>query len=258
MPATIENKAIRAVIVDDERLAIEGIEMLLSEYPGIHVVGTADSIDKAADVIQNVRPDIVFLDIQLQGETGFDLFDRLDIEAKVVFVTAFDDYAIRAFEVNALDYLLKPVSRERFQATISRAVGDNGEPKSSEQRFDLTDMVSLNTGRSIRFVKAVDIVCIHAVGDYSEVSIAHGTSELVYRTLKDWEKRLPPNEFVRVHRSSIVNMAHIDRIEPTTSNRFEVYLHHKSAPIVMSQRYSAQFRKSQRDLSLFRVSPVQG
>ena len=170
------------------------------------------------------------------------------VDAKVVFVTSFDEYAIRAFEVNALDYLLKPVSRERFEATISRLMDEDRKPKTSGQRYEPTDMVSLNTGRSIKFIRAGEIVSIHAVGDYSEVSIADETNELVYRTLKDWEKSLPSNQFVRVHRSAIVNMAHIDRVEPTTSNRFAVYLHHKRTPIVMSQRYSAQFRKSQRHL----------
>ena len=249
MQNSTSDNAIRAVIVDDERLAVKGMEMLLADYPDIHVTGTADSVDSAVELIREKRPNLIFLDIQLQGETGFDLFDRMAVESKVIFVTAFDEYAIRAFEVNALDYLLKPVSHERFKETISRLFGKNEGLVHNGQSYALDDMVSLNTGRSIKFIKASEIVCVHAAGDYSEVSIIDGTQELVYLTLKEWEKRLPPESFIRVHRSAIVNMAHIDRAEPTSSNRFTVYLHHLASPIIMSQRYSAKFRKAYRNLA---------
>ncbi len=244
-----EDKVIQAVIVDDERLAIKGIEMLLADYPDIHVTGTADSVDSAAELIRRKQPDLIFLDIQLQGETGFDLFDRMAVDSKVIFVTAFDEYAIRAFEVNALDYLLKPVSHERFKEALSRLFGEDEGSVNQGQPYTFNDMVSLNTGRSIKFIKANEIVCIHAAGDYAKVYIMDGTQELVYRTLKDWEKRLPAESFIRVHRSAIVNMAHIDRVEPATSNRYAVYLHHATSPIMMSQRYSAQFRKAYRNAS---------
>jgi len=249
MQTSAKENIIRAVIVDDERLAIKGMEMLLSDYPDIRIVGTADNIDSAADMIHQKKPDLVFLDVQLQGESGFDLFDRMVVDANVVFVTAFDEYAIRAFEVNALDYLLKPVSRERFETTISRLFDKEKKPAPFGQPYTFTDMISLNTGRCIKFIKAREIVSIHAVGDYSKVSMIYGKHELVYRTLKEWEQRLPPDYFIRVHRSVIVNMAELDRVEPTTSNRYAVYLHHHPAPIVMSQRYSAQFRKALRNPS---------
>lgn len=244
-----DDKVIQAVIVDDERLAVKGMEMLLADYPDIHVTGTADSVDSAAELIRHKQPDLIFLDIQLQGETGFDLFDRMAVDSKVIFVTAFDEYAIRAFEVNALDYLLKPVSHERFKDAVSRLFGQDEGLVKKGQPYALNDMVSLNTGRSIKFVKANEIVCIHAAGDYAKVSIIDGTHELVYRTLKDWEKSLPSESFFRVHRSAIVNMAHIDRVEPTTSNRLAIYLHHATSPIIMSQRYTAQFRKAYRNTS---------
>lgn len=247
MQASPNDNFIQAVIVDDEQLAIKGLEMLLYDYRDIHVAGIADNIDSAVNLIQQKRPDLIFLDVQLHGETGFDLFERMAVASKVVFVTAFDEYAIRAFEVNALDYLLKPVSRERFEATISRLFDKEKKPSLFGQRYTFTDMVSLNTGRCIKFIKASEITSIHAVGDYSRVATIDGKNELVYRTLKEWEQRLPLHYFVRIHRSAIVNMAQIDRVEPTTSNRFAVYLHHQVAPIAMSQRYSARFRKALRN-----------
>ena len=249
MRYSTSDNVIQAVIVDDERLAVKGMEMLLADYPNIHVTGTADGVDSAVELIHEKQPDLIFLDIQLQGETGFDLFERMDVDSKVIFVTAFDEYAIRAFEVNALDYLLKPVSHERFKEAVSRLFNRKERPLDNGQPYAFNDMVSLNTGRSIKFIKAREIVCIHAAGDYSKVTIFDGSHELVYRTLKDWEKRLPAESFLRVHRSAIVNMAHIDRVEPTTSNRFEVFLHHATSPIIMSQRYSAQFRKAYRNPS---------
>lgn len=246
MKQRTDENIIRAVIVDDERLAIKGMELLLADYPSIEIVGAADSVENAEDVIKETRPDLVFLDIQLQGENGFDLLDKLVTDSKVVFVTAYDEYAIRAFEVNALDYLLKPVSSERFKSTISRLFDKDKTALKNEKAYNYSDLVSLNTGGTFQFIKASNIVSIRAVGDYSKVSTIDGKNKLVYRTLKDWETRLPGDYFIRVHRSAIVNMAHIDYVEPTTSNRFVIYLHHTTSPVFMSQRYSALFRKLHR------------
>lgn len=234
---------IRAIIVDDERLAIRGIEILLQDFKNIQVVGNADCIDKAVLLIEQEKPDLVFLDIQLQGESGFDLFDRVSADFKVVFVTAYDEYAIRAFEVNVLDYLLKPVSRKRLKVTIDRVIESSKKPLTPTQHLKYDDVAIINTGDTIKFIKLNEIICIHAENDYSNVSIVNKKDELILRTLKEWETILPEKYFIRIHRSTIINIEYIEEVERTTSNRFLIYLHHKSSPVCMSQRFSTHLKK---------------
>jgi two-component system LytT family response regulator len=237
------DKPINAVIIDDERLAIEGIKILLKDYPNINVVGSAGSIDEAVTILKKRTPDIIFLDIQLQGETGFELFEKTRINSKVIFVTAYDDYAINAFEINALDYLLKPVSKKRFKVTMDRVVEDTHilHLKSQSPKYD--NVVILNTDNAVRFVKLNKIISINAEGDYSRMRILGEKDELLLRTLKAWEKMLPQKHFVRIHRSSIININQIERVEKTTSNRLLVHLVGMDTPAIISQRYSAQLRK---------------
>jgi two-component system LytT family response regulator len=122
----------KAVIVDDERLARKELSLLLSEYPNIEIVGEAASVSKAQDLIAKLNPDLIFLDIQMPGESGFDLINTISTSAQIIFVTAFDEYAIRAFEINALDYLLKPVNPSRLKEAISRL---DSKPKMEETKL---------------------------------------------------------------------------------------------------------------------------
>ena len=240
----IKNKKdiIRTIIIDDERLAIRGIEILLTDYPHIDVVGSAGDIDKAVSMIEKEKPDLVFLDIQLQGESGFDLFDRVAVDFKVVFVTAYDEYAIRAFEVNALDYLLKPVSRKRLNLTIDRVIKDSPKQSITNRHLEYNDVVIINTCDTIKFIKLSEIICINSDADYTRISIVDKKDELILRTLKEWEAILPGKYFIRIHRSTLINMEYIKEVERTTSNRFLIYLHYKSSPVCMSQRYSAHLK----------------
>jgi two-component system LytT family response regulator len=237
-----KNRQIKTLIVDDERLAVEGIKMLLEDYPNIEILGSAAGLDEAVKIIDNEMPDLIFLDIQLQGETGFDLFTRIPIGSKVVFVTAFDQYAIRAFEVNALDYLLKPVSKKRFASTMNRVYKESKDASNNPQCFEYNDVIFLNAS-TMKFTKICNIKLITAEGDYSRIWIHNEKDEMLLRSLKAWEAILPAKYFYRVHRSTIVNLEYIKKIEKTTSNRFLVYLSHFDQPIVISQRRSTHLKK---------------
>jgi len=186
----------RAVIVDDERLARTQLRALLARHENIDVVGEADSVDSAAAAIDKLRPDVVFLDIQMPGRDGFELLDR--IAGSVIFVTAYDQFAVRAFEARALDYLLKPVSAARLAQALERL--------DSKAEFVFIDQ---------RVVKLDTIQWIRAAGAYSEVFTADGRSTLAGRGMKSWQLRLPRDRFVRVHRSAIVNLQHVERIAET-------------------------------------------
>jgi two-component system LytT family response regulator len=237
-----ENRQIKTLIVDDERLAVEGIKILLEDFPNIEILGSAACLDEAVKIIDNETPDLIFLDIQLQGETGFDLFTKIPIDSRVVFVTAFDQYAVRAFEVNALDYLLKPVSKKRFAATMNRVFKAAAGTRTHRQRFEYNDIIFLNAG-TMKFAKIRKIKLITAEGDYSRIWIHNEKDEMLLRSLKAWEAVLPDKHFYRVHRSTIVNLEYIKKIEKTTSNRFLIHLSQFDQPIVMSQRRSAHLKK---------------
>ena len=135
-------RVLNSIIIDDERPARKELSFLLKDIPGVEVVGEADDIEKAIELIKQLKPDLVFLDIQLSGENGFDLLEKVCIDFKIVFVTAFDEYAIKAFDVNASDYLLKPVDPERLEKTIKRIQGGSARSQSSSEESIIIRILS--------------------------------------------------------------------------------------------------------------------
>ena len=231
-----------ALVVDDERLARRELIALLAAHPEIAVVGEADSVDEAAHLVGSLDPDVVFLDIQMPRRSGFELLAACDVRGRIVFVTAHDVHAIRAFEVNALDYLLKPVHPERLAQTIARLVGAAGSGAPPPQnRLELDDHLFLAEGRAARFVRVRSIVCIRGADDYAELALDDGKQLLSPRPLKEWEARLPERAFVRVHRTAIVNLEHVERVEPT-GDAYRVHLRGGGEPVPLSRRHAARLR----------------
>ena len=233
------NKKFRAILVDDERLARKDLRSLLAEYGTIEIVGEADSVAAAKQLIDETEPDLIFLDIQMPGESGFDLLQKTDVSANVVFVTAFDEYAIRAFEVEAIDYLLKPVNPERLRNTIQRLEREGPNRNVRRKRLEYDDALLLTVNDHLKFVRLSSILSIQAAGDYSELMLKEGKRGLVLKSMLEWEDRLPENHFCRVHRAAIVNMEYIDRIEEWFKNSYRVHLRGVETPIPMSRRYAA-------------------
>lgn len=235
-------RKLRVLLVDDERLARKDLRRMLSDIPSVEVVGEADSVAGALKLVGRDDPDLVFLDIQMPGESGFDLLEGTDLRAKVVFVTAFDEYAIRAFEVAAVDYLLKPVLPARLAAAVERIRRD--EPPAAgpggKLRSDDAILVSLNS--HLKFVRVSNILSIHAAGDYSELTTSDGKKGLVQKTMVEWEERLPPNHFCRIHRSTIVNIERIQTIEEKENGTFLVHVNGLEQPLVMSRRSASTLK----------------
>jgi two-component system LytT family response regulator len=233
-----------AVLVDDERLARRELRTLLEEAHAelVRVVGEAASVSDAARLVHATDADVVFLDIQLAGETGLDLLPLLGVDVDVVFVTAYDDYTLRAFEVNALDYLLKPVHPERLAVTVNR-LGAAQPPARTGETVTYEDRLFLRLGQERAFVRVCDIVAIEADGDGSTLRLAtHLTSKPSAKSLREWEQRLPPRHFVRIHRSTIVNLEYIERLEPGSQASQHIYLRGLAEPMTMSRRYAARLR----------------
>jgi two-component system LytT family response regulator len=235
---------LRAVVVDDERLARKELRSLLDEQEGVTVVGEADSVNDAEAVIEKTAPDVVFLDIHLGGESGFDLLDRLEADCDVVFVTAHDAYAIRAFEVNALDYLLKPVNPDRLARAIERLTAPKPVSIAPPRQLEYGDRIFLETDGHPRFVKLDTIVCLVAADDHSELYTSDGKKTLVLKSLREWEERLPERHFPRIHRSTIINLEFVERLETGFNRSYRVFLRGFSEPLAMSRRHASKLKQT--------------
>jgi len=237
------NRQIRAVLVDDEWLARHELRTLLAAHPEIIIAGEAENIAQAQRLIAESRPEVVFLDVQLAGESGFELLNEVDAACKVIFVTAYDKYALRAFEVNALDYLLKPIPPDRLAKAIQRLSAGEITPAKRLEKFDYTDYLFLTTDKRARFLKINTVVCICAAGDYSEIFTADGKKTLMPRPLKEWEARLPEKYFIRISRAAIVNLEYVESVERGLNYSYQVYCRNLPAPFTISRRYAARLKR---------------
>ena len=240
MSATKNN--FKALVVDDERLARKELILMLKEFENINVVGEADDVPSAIEAINKLNPNVIFLDIQMPGESGFDLLNKIDTEAKIIFVTAFDEHAIHAFEINALDYLLKPINPERLKLSIERLELDSEDAGNQNKKLNYDDYLLLNLNNHIKFLSISSIISITSAGDYSNILLDKNKKGLTLKSMKEWEKRLPEKHFCRIHRSTIINMNYIERIEEWFNNSYRVYLKNIKDPMVMSRRYASKLK----------------
>jgi two-component system LytT family response regulator len=237
----------RALIIDDEAPARAALRGLLRDRPEITLVGEADTMVGAERRLGLNDYDLVFLDVQLRGGTGFDLLPSVRPEARVIFVTAFDQFAARAFEVNALDYLIKPVRPQRLEDALRRVTVPPPEPTASATpaaALTPSDLTYLKMGNgTTRFVALADLALIASNENYSEAHLGDGTRLFVRRTMKSWEESLPATHFVRVHRTAIVNLA---RYRGSKRESYETTLLHLDGlaePVKASFRYLPELRE---------------
>jgi two-component system, LytTR family, response regulator len=243
---------LKTLIVDDERLARTEMRRLLFAFPQIQLVGEAADISEATELISKYQPDLVFLDIQLVGETGFELLEKVDAAFHLVFVTAYDEYALRAFEVNAMDYLLKSVNPKRLAKTLEFLLKTGSivtsQSKEPTQHLRYEDILFERVNESLKVLKIRNIAAITAEGDYSRIHTIDGKTSLVTRSLKKWELILPQDHFMRIHRSTIINLDRVQRIEKYFRNTYQVYIESIRSPLEMSRRYSNQLKKQSKIL----------
>ena len=232
----------KTIIVDDERLARQEMRRLLAEFDEIVIAGEAENLSEAIDLIEREKPQIVFLDIQLSNENGFDLLEKTEQNFKLIFVTAFDAYAIRAFEVNALDYLLKPVNPDRLVKAIERLKEEKGDEIKPSRPLEFDDRIFIELGERSLFLKVCDISYITAAGDYSEIYTARKKKFLIEKPLREWEDRLPEKHFLRIHRQTIVNLEEIEHLEPWFNRTFQIRLKNFQAPLAVSRRFAVKLK----------------
>lgn len=230
-------RRLTTLIIDDERLARLNLRKKLSTYSEIEVIGEASGIESGIKAIRDLNPDLLFLDIKLSDGTGFDLLNSAEFKGKVIFQTAYDEYACRAFEINAIDYLLKPISKERLNKVIENLINSENE-KSIEntQKFRYDDRLMIEQKKNIHFIKVENIICIKAEREYTSLFEKGGKDYLVLKSIGDWQKKLPDEHFARVHRNSIINFNFIERSE-RLGNTAKIFLVSIPEPISISRRY---------------------
>jgi two-component system LytT family response regulator len=213
----------KALIIDDERLARAEVRRLLDDFDWVKVVGEAENAEQALALIQSQQPDLLFLDVQMPGKTGFELIEEIRGEMpRIIFTTAYDEFALRAFEVNALDYLMKPITPDRFAAALSRA---REEPVAPEDQSPLrsSDQVFVRDGERCWFIPVSKIRLLESEGNYTRVRFEN-QSPLIYRSLSTLEQRLPADDFFRINRQQVVNLHFIERIETWFSHGLKIWL----------------------------------
>jgi two-component system, LytTR family, response regulator len=230
-------KRYSALIIDDERLARYSLIKKLRNFSEIDIVGEASGIAPAMKAIETLNPDLLFLDIQLSDGNGFDLLDKIDYSGKIIFVTAYDEYAFRAFEINAQDYLLKPISAERLKNAINRLKSeDRKESFTAFTKLKYDDRIMIELKNSIHFLKIDNIVLINASKSYTIITDKIGKKYLICRSMREWESRLPEEHFCRVHRNSIVNFNFIEKTEKS-GNSVIINIVGIPDPVVVSRGY---------------------
>lgn len=247
---------IRTLIVDDEPLPRERIRTLLAEHPAVEVIGESRDGQEALQNILTEHPDLVFLDIQMPELDGFDVIQAIapDQLPAIIFVTAFDEYAIRAFEVNAIDYLLKPINAARFEIALRRALNRLAQDDTCEANRTLMDFVErlraeqqynrrfvVRSGSRLSFVRACDVDWLDVADNYVRLHVA-GRDHLVRDTLKSVEAQLNPQVFLRVHRSIIINLDRVESVEPYSHGDYLVTMK-DGTRLTTSRSYSERLRK---------------
>jgi two-component system LytT family response regulator len=210
----------KAIIIDDERLARTELRKLLQDFPEVEVIDEAANAQEGIQKIDSLNPDLIFLDIQMPGKTGFDMLSELEKAPQVIFTTAYDEYALKAFEVNALDYLLKPVEPKRLADAIhklqvpEKSREQNGFGENFNQGLlNENDQVFVKDGERCWFVKLTDIRLFESVGNYAKVFFGNN-KPLILKSLNALEERLDEKMFFRANRKHIVNLRMIEKIEP--------------------------------------------
>ncbi len=237
----------RTIIIDDERLARKEMASMLERFSQIEIIGECANASEALEMIERERPDLIFLDIQMPGKTGFDLLEELEFVPKVIFVTAYDEYAIKAFEVNALDYLLKPVEDNRLEDAIKKiqlpqATETNEilHPVSNDSRLALDDQIFLKDGEKCWFVTLREVRMFESEGNYVRVYFEM-YKPLILKSLNNLEKRLDEKDFFRINRKFIVNLKEIIKIEPWFNGGLQIKLKN-GTDLEVSRRQAARFK----------------
>jgi len=231
----------KAIIIDDERLARKELTLLLENHPEIEIIDEAVNADEAVKKIENHNPDIIFLDIQMPGKTGFELLESLKRVPQVIFTTAYDEFALKAFDYNALDYLLKPIRADRLSESINKIKSKLSEGSSYDRKLSPKDQVFVKDGDKCWFVKLEDIRLFESDGNYIKVYFDK-FNPMIHKSLNALDDKLDNRSFFRVSRKHIINLGWVESIDTWFNGGLLVKLR-GGEKIEVSRRQSVRFRE---------------
>lgn len=233
-----------ALIIDDEKLAREELIYLLRDLPEVKVLGEAQNVTEAAEQIKLLKPQLIFLDINMPAQSGFDLLERLTDPPHVIFVTAYDHFAVQAFETDALAYLIKPVIPEKLHKAVQAvkdAMAKAPQTGTMAESFDPHSRVFIKDGERCFMAPVNDIFLVEAVNNYCKVYF-QGHAPLLHRSLQQLEDRLPPRLFFRANRKQLINVQHITKIDTYYKGGMLAEINHKYQ-VEISQRQAVVFKE---------------
>lgn len=233
----------RALLVDDERLARVELTKLLEKFPDIEIVGEASNGEEAIDKIEELNPELVFLDIQMPGMTGFEVLEHLHVVPQIIFVTAYDEYALKAFEANALDYILKPVELTRLEKAISKVIEQKEEEglNTSTEKLSYDSQIFIKDGEKCWFVKMDKVRMFESEGNYVRLYF-EDSKPMILKSLNNLEKRLSDKEFFRISRKYIINLTWIEKVEAWFNGGLRVTLK-SGEKLEISRRQTSRFKE---------------
>lgn len=237
---------IKAVIVDDVDSMRIVLKKLLGTFDKIQIIGEAADFEEARNIISEERPDLLFLDIDLNGLTSLDLLKTIGYQPMVIFITSHTDFAIKAFELNAVDYLLKPISLERLTKAIEKVTNkweDTSFVDDYNTKFTADHIILLSFDNKMSFVRIKDINYIEAYGNYTKVNLVDGKLSVTYNSIKNWDTKLPEDLFIQIHRSTIVNLHNVTKIEKWANDTGRLYLKGIEKPFEISRNFFFQIKK---------------
>lgn len=232
---------IKTILIDDEPLALEELALMLAKHPTIEVIGTATNSIEAISAINALKPELIFLDINMPGRSGFELLEDLDEVPHVIFVTAYDQFAIKAFDVNALDYILKPINKDRLADAINKIEKVESPTKNKEEKLSIDKRIFIKDGDKCFFVPLSEIFLIESVGNYARVYYEN-KKPLLHKSLNYLEEKLPDTHFFRAGRQHIINLHFIKNIHPFFNNTLQAEMQN-GEKIDISQRQSVRFKE---------------
>ncbi len=233
----------KALVIDDERLARKELINLLAEYKDVEIIGEAVNAEEAEELIDQLMPDLIFLDIQMPGKTGFELLETLEKTPKVIFTTAYDEYALKAFEFNALDYLLKPIEPKRLGESIEKIrkeIQSTTEVKSNKSKLTINDQVFVKDGDNCWFVRLKDVRLFESDGNYIKVYFDK-YKPMIHKSLNALDEKLDDKSFFRVSRKHIINLDWVDEIETWFNGGLMVKLK-GGEKVEVSRRQATKFK----------------
>mgnify|MGYP005675833503 CR=1 FL=1 len=232
----------RALLVDDERLARAELTRLLDKFPEIKIIAEASNGEEAIKLIEEHNPDLVFLDIQMPGMSGFEVLEHLHIVPKIIFVTAYDEYALKAFEVNALDYVLKPIELSRLENAIQKVnLKDEDNAIESNEELSYESQIFIKDGEKCWFVKLDRVRMFESEGNYVRLYFDE-SKPMILKSLNNLEKRLSKKEFFRISRKYIINLTWIEKVEAWFNGGLRVTLK-SGEKLEISRRQTSRFKE---------------